>query len=339
MKKEENMSYKDKAVLVTGGTGMIGRQLVDMLIDQGAQVRIASLDDPSRAHPDAEYHKIDLMSFSNCMKMCKDMEYVFHLAGVKGPPGVVTKKAATILVSFLRFNTNMMEAARQSGIDRYLYTSTIGIYGPAEIFYEDAVWDSYPSDNDWYGGWGKRMGELQADAYKEEYGWDRVAIVRPANVYGQYDNFDPLNSMVVPSLIRRAVDGEDPLVVWGDGTPLRDFIHVKDVARGMLIAMDKGLGMSINLASGTGISIKELVDIIIKNLDKKPKVVWDSSKPSGDKTRVMDITQARKIGFNPTISIQEGIKETIEWYKGNKDIVDEYHNVFKNNQREEEIYG
>jgi len=323
------MQFDGKKILVTGGTGMIGRQLVDMLIERGADVRIASLDDSSRAHPDAEYHKIDLMSFSNCMKMCEDIEYVFHLAGVKGAPGIVTQKAATILVSFLRFNTNMMEAARQCGAERYLFTSTIGVFGPSEIFYEDKVWDSFPSKNDWYGAWAKRMGELQAEAYEKEYGWNGISIVRPANVYGPYDNFDPLNSMVIPSLIRRAVDGENPLTVWGDGTPVRDFIHAKDVAEGMLIAIDKGLGKAINLASGTGTSIKKIANIIADNMEEKPEIVWDASKPSGDKKRVMDITIARKIGFKPCISIEEGIKETIKWYKENRAIVDNYHNVLR----------
>jgi len=308
---------------------MIGRQLVDLLIKKGANVKIASLDDPSRAHIEAEYHRVDLMDFSNCMKVCKDIDYVFHLAGIKGGPGLVTKRAATIFVSFLRFNTNMMEAAFQNNVNRYLFTSTIGVYAPAEVFYEDSVWETFPSKNDWYGGWAKRMGELQAEAYQVEHGWDRVAIVRPSNVYGPYDNFDPDNAMVIPSLIRRAVNGEDPFVVWGDGTPIRDFIHAKDVACGMLVAMEKGLGQAINLGSGKGVSIKEIVDIIINNLDKKPKVIWDTSKPSGDKKRVMDITKAKKLGFEPSISIEDGAKETMEWYKKNKNIADKRYNVFK----------
>jgi len=308
---------------------MIGRQLVDLLIKKGANVKIASLDDPSRAHIEAEYHRVDLMDFSNCMKVCKDIDYVFHLAGIKGGPGLVTKRAATIFVSFLRFNTNMMEAAFQNNVNRYLFTSTIGVYAPAEVFYEDSVWETFPSKNDWYGGWAKRMGELQAEAYQVEHGWDRVAIVRPSNVYGPYDNFDPDNAMVIPSLIRRAVNGEDPFVVWGDGTPIRDFIHAKDVACGMLVAMEKGLGQAINLGSGKGVSIKEIVDIIINNLDKKPKVIWDTSKPSGDKKRVMDITKAKKLGFEPNISIEDGAKETMEWYKKNKNIADKRYNVFK----------
>ena len=194
------------------------------------------------------------------------MDYVFHLAGIKGSPGIVMKKAATIFVSFLRFNTNMMEAAWQCGVERYLFTSTIGVYSPAEVFYEDDVWKTFPSKNDWYGGWAKRMGELQAETYNVEHGWDKIAIVRPANVYGPYDNFEPANSMVIPSLIRRAIDGENPFTVWGDGSPVRDFIHARDVAKGMILAIEKGCGRAINLGSGNGTSIKNLVEIILKQL-------------------------------------------------------------------------
>lgn len=320
--------YKGKNVLVTGGTGLIGRPLVEMLIKKGARVRVASLDDPSRAHPEAEFCKVDLTEFNNCLRVCDGVDYVFHLAGIKGSPAVVLKKAATILVSFLRFNTNMMEAAYQCGVDRYLYSSTIGVYPPAEVFKEEDMWKGPPSKKDKFGGWAKRIGELQAEAYKVEYGWDRITIVRPANVYGPYDNFDPANSMVIPSLIKRAVEGENPLVVWGDGSPVRDFIHARDVARGMLIAIEKGLGQAINLGSGTGVSIKKIVDIITGNTEVKPKIVWDTSKLSGDKTRVVDISKAKALGFQPEISIEEGTKEVMDWYRQNKDMPDKRFNVF-----------
>lgn len=332
MGQEGRLNFEGKNILVTGGTGLIGRPLVEMLIEGGARVRIASLDDPSRAHPRAEYHRVDLTEFSNCLKVCDGMDYVFHLAGVKGSPGIIMKKAATIFVSFIRFNTHMMEAAHRCGVERYLYTSTIGVYSPAEIFYEDDVWKTFPSKNDWYAGWAKRMGELQAQAYDAEYGWDKIAIVRPANVYGPYDNFDPLNAMVIPSLVKRAVDGENPLTVWGDGSAVRDFIHARDVARGMIIAIEKGLGQVINLGSGTGVSIKEIVDIIIANMKVKPEVAWDTSKPTGDRKRVMDISRAKAIGFRPTISLEEGIKEVMDWYCRNKDEVNKRYDVFSKQQ-------
>jgi len=321
--------YKDKKILVTGGTGLIGRPLVEMLIGQGAKVRIASLDDPSRAHPEAEFKQVNLTRFENCLEVCQDMDYVFNLVGIKGSPAVTLGKPASFFVPTIIFNTNMMEAARQSKVERYLFTSTVGVYAPAETFYEDDVWKSFPSENDKFAGWAKRMGELQAEAYKIEYGWDKIAIVRPANVYGPYDNFDPDNAMVIPSLIKRALDGEDPFVVWGDGTPIRDFIHAKDVARGMLVALEKCPGYPLNLGSGTGHSIEKIVEIIINNLEKKPKVVWDISKPSGDKKRLMDISRAKALGWKPKITLEEGIKEVMKWYKKNKDIVNKRYNVFR----------
>jgi len=323
------ISYKDKKVLVTGGTGMIGRQLVDILIEQGAGVRIASLDCPERAHPKAEFRRVDLTRLDNCLDVCKGIDFVFHLAGVKGSPAVVMKRPATMFYAFISFNTNMMEAARRCRVERYLYTSTIGVYSPAEVFHEEDVWKTFPSEKDRIGGWAKRMGELQADACKIEYGWDEIAIVRPANVYGPYDNFDLESAMVIPSLIKRALDGEDPLKVWGDGSQIRDFIHAKDVAKGMMIALEKGLGQAINLGSGQGVSIKEIVDIIVNNMKDKPKVIWDTSKPTGDKKRLMDTSKAEAIGFKPEISISDGIKEVMDWYSKNKSIVKNRYDVFK----------
>ncbi|MEK6880563.1 MAG: NAD-dependent epimerase/dehydratase family protein, partial [Nanoarchaeota archaeon] len=224
---------------MTGGTGMIGRQLVYLLLQEGALVRVASLDDATWAVEGAEFIRADLTKFDNCLKVCNGMDYVFHLAGVKGSPKLTMKNPASFFVPTILFNTNMMEAARQSKVERYLFTSTVGVYAPSEVFYEDDVWKTFPSENDKFAGWAKRMGELQAEAYKIEYGWDKISIVRPANVYGDYDNFDLETGMVVPSLIKRAVDGEDPRVVWGYGSPIRDFIHAKDVARRMMIVVGK----------------------------------------------------------------------------------------------------
>lgn len=322
------MIYKNKKILVTGGTGLIGIPLVNMLIKEGAKVRIASLDDPSRAHPEAEFYNADLTKFENCMKVCLGVDFVFHLAGIKGSPAMTKEKPASFFVPTITFNTNMMEAARRQGVKRYLYTSTIGVYSPAEVFHEDDVWTTHPSKHDRFAGWAKRMGELQAESYKIEYGWKDIAIVRPANVYGPYDNFDPNNAMVIPSLIKRALGNENPLSVWGDGSAVRDFIHAKDVARGMMLALEKMPEGPINLGSGTGVSIKKIVEIIRDNMEKKPEIVWDTSKSSGDKKRLMSIVRAEKIGFKPSITIEEGIKEVMEWYRENKDLVSKRYNVF-----------
>ncbi len=321
--------YNEKKVLVTGGTGLIGRPLVDMLVQQGAKVTIVSLDDPNRAPPGVTFKQTDLREFSNCLEICKDQEIVFQLAGVKGSPAMTAKRPASFFVPTITFSINMMEAARRAGVERFLFTSSVGVYAPAEVFYEDDVWKTFPSPNDRFAGWAKRMGELQAEAYKLEYNWDKISIVRPANVYGAYDNFDPNNAMVIPSLIHRAMNGENPLTVWGDGSPVRDFIHAKDVANGMMLAIEKGINEPINLGSGAGVTIKEIAEIVAANVPNGPiEIKWDTTKPQGDAKRLMDMTRAQSHGFKPQISILDGIKETIQWYKDNHDIANNRYNAF-----------
>jgi GDP-L-fucose synthase len=321
--------YKNKKTLVTGGTGLIGRPLVDMLVKAGADVTIASLDEPSRAPLGVKFVKIDLREFSSCMKVCEGNEIVFQLAGVKGSPKMCAEKPASFLVPTVTFSFNMMEAARRCSVARFLFTSSVGVYQPAEVFYEDDVWKTFPSPNDRFAGWAKRLAELQAEAYKIEYGWDKISIVRPANVYGPFDNFDPENAMVIPSLINRALSGENPLTVWGDGSPIRDFIHAKDVARGMMLAVEKGINEPINLGSGSGVTIREVAETIANSVPSGAvPIVWDVSKPAGDKKRLMDMTRAASYGFKCEVSLEEGIKETIDWYLQNKDQINNRYNAF-----------
>jgi GDP-L-fucose synthase len=174
------------------------------------------------------------------------------------------------------------------------------------------------------------MGELQADTYHIQYGWDKVSIVRPANVYGRYDNFDPANAMVIPSLIRRIVDGENPLVVWGDGTPVRDFIHARDCAAGMIYMVEHEFTPPVNLGSGVGVSIKELVDELVDISDEKPPIVWDSTKPKGDAIRKLDMTRAYSLGFRSQMSLRDGLKEVYNFYKdeANRTLVSKRYNIF-----------
>ena len=321
--------YKNKNVLVTGGTGLIGRPLVEMLVKEGAHVTVVSLDDPKRAPLGVTFKRVDLREFSNCVEICKGQDIVFQLAGIKGSPAMTAKRPASFFVPTLTFSINMMEAARRAEVKRYLYTSSVGVYAPAEVFYEDDVWKTFPSPNDRFAGWAKRMGELQADAYKIEYAWNHISIVRPANVYGPYDNFDPNNAMVIPSLIKRAMDGENPLTVWGDGSPIRDFIYASDVAKGMMLVVEKGINEPINLGSGTGITIKTIAEMIARHVPGGPiDIIWDITKPKGDAKRLMDMTRAAANGFKPSISIEEGIKETIAWYTKHRDEIDHRYNAF-----------
>ena len=320
--------FENQNVLVTGGTGMIGRQLVSLLVEQGANVSVVSLDQPIGLPEGVRFLKADLTYFDKCLKICEGMDYVFNLVGVKGSPKMCREQPADFMVPMLQFNTNMMEAARRQNVKWYLYTSSVGVYHPAEVFNEADVWKTFPSENDRFAGWAKRIGELQAEAYSIQYGWDCVSIVRPANVYGPYDNFDPENAMVVPSLIRKSFEN-DVLEVWGDGSPIRDFIHSKDVALGMLHMVENGITEPVNLGSGDGVTIKTIVDLVVKHCDRNIDVMWDTTKPTGDARRVFDMTRAHSHGFAPTMSIEEGIVDTIKWFSENRDIVDLRHNAFR----------
>jgi GDP-L-fucose synthase len=208
----------------------------------------------------------------------------------------------------------MIEAAYNAGVEWFLYTSSVGVYHPTEVFVEDDVWSTFPSENDWYAGWAKRIGEMNVEAYMEEYRWNKCSIVRPANVYGPNDNFGEW-SMVVPSLIKKAYENE-VLEVWGDGSPIRDLIYAEDVARGMIHMVQNEVTEPVNLGSGTGVTIKEIAEIVAKYFDKE--IVWDTTKPMGDMKRLMDMSRAKSYGFESKISFEDGIQKTIEWYKENK---------------------
>lgn len=320
--------FKNKKVLVTGGTGMIGRQLVSLLLDRAADVYVASLDEGVGLDKRVKHKKINLVEFSSCLDACSGMDYVFNLVGIKGSPKMCKEQPADFMVPMLQFNTNMMEAAHRAKVKWYLYTSSVGVYHPAEVFKEEDVWRTFPSDNDKFAGWAKRIGELQAEAYSIQYGSSNISIVRPANVYGPYDNFDVENAMVVPSLIRKAHENSE-LVVWGDGSPIRDFIFSKDVALGMIYAVENSITEPLNLGSGKGVKIRDLVEVIVDNLEFSIDVRWDTDKPSGDAKRILDMSRAKSYGFENQYSLEQGIKETVKWFKENKDIIDRRHNAFR----------
>jgi GDP-L-fucose synthase len=316
------LDLKNKRILVTGGTGMIGREVVSLLLSEGAVVTVVSIDDPVDMPSEINFSKLDLREFNNCISVCKDADIVFHVAGIKGSPKVAKESPAKFMVPMIQFNTNILQAAYESDVEWVLYTSSMGVYAPSSIFVEDSVWgesNPYPSRNDWFAGWAKRVGELQLEAYRTE-GWDRFSIVRPANVYGKYDNFNPETCMVVPALINRVMGGENPLSVWGDGSCIRDFIYAKDVARGMLHAVKNGISAPMNLASGTGISIKDLVEAIVRASGEHLEICWDASKPSGDAMRVLSMEHSNSVGFFPETSLDEGVRQVIEWYNQNRDF-------------------
>ena len=285
---------------------MIGQALVELLYDTtSANIMVADLPN------------VDLRDRKDCKAVCEGQDIVFHLAGIKGSPQRCMEAPASFSVPMIQFNANMIEAAYNADVEWFLYTSSVGVYHPTEVFVEDDVWKTFPSVHDWYAGWTKRIGELQAQAYQIQYGWNEISIVRPTNTYGPYDDFDSDGATAVPSLIRKFLSGKSSVVIWGDGSNVRDFMYSEDVARGMMLVMKKSPGPEypVNLGSGKRHSIKDLVNIILDKVDKKPEIVWDTSKITGDNIRVMNIDRAKSLGFKQTISLEEGVRQTINWYR------------------------
>ena len=326
------MDFKGKKVLVAGGTGLIGIPLVKMLIEEeGAKVTIVSLDSIKRAHPNARFLHADLTDLGNCKSACYGMDYVFNLLCVKGSPDAMRKYPATFFEKNLLLDIQLLRAASATkSVRGYLLASSLAVYPPAPVFRENAVWGRNPSRNDWYAGWAKRMGELQVEAHQQQFGDEmKISIVRPTNTYGPYDNFNPENAMVVPSLIRRAVGGENPLIVKGDGSEVRDFLHARDVARGMLLVAKAEHTTPVNLGSGSGVLIRDLVIAVAMNVNPIPNIEWDATAGAGDAIRVMNIERARSLGFEPKIPLEDGIYETVEWYRSEYKNVGKQYNPFK----------
>ncbi|MEK7615686.1 MAG: NAD-dependent epimerase/dehydratase family protein [Patescibacteria group bacterium] len=319
-------NFENKKVLVTGGTGMIGREIVKILADAGAKVIIVSLD--QLIVDDRADHVLgDLTDFAFVKKITEGMDYVFHVAGIKGSIEVTKSKPASFFVPLLMMNTNVLEACRINNVNKVVYTSSIGAYASAEVFREGENQDGPPMDM--FPGWAKRMAELQVEAYRIQYEMKNFAIVRPCNVYGPGDNFDPENAMVIPTLMARIFRKENPVVIWGDGSAVRDFAFSRDVAEGTILALHHGTGGSfVNLGSGQGVTIKELVETLRTFLDFN--YVFDTTKPSGFPRRVMDIARAREvIHYNPTTSLRDGLEETWKWYLEHQDEYLKRKNYFK----------
>lgn len=327
IKDEVLRSFAGKNALITGGTGMIGRQVALMLCDAGAHVRIVSLDN-IWVDERAEHVHADLTDFSVCKGLTSDMDFVFHIAGIKGSIEVTQSKPASFFVPILMMNTNTLEACRLNNVAKIVYTSSIGAYANAEIFREAEGSDGPPMDM--FPGWAKRMAEKQIEAYRIQYGLDNFAVVRPCNVYGPGDNFDPKNAMVIPTLMHRIFSKEDPVVVWGDGSAIRDFAYSRDCAEGVILALYHGTKGHpfLNLGSGIGYSIRDLIDALHGFLTFNH--FFDATKPSGFPRRVMDITLARQaIDYNPTITLIDGLKETWDWFVANQDEYLQKKNYFK----------
>jgi len=195
--------------------------------------------------------------------------------------------------------------------------SSVGVYEPAEEFVEDTVWKTLPSPNDWFPSWSKRIPEIYLEAYKVQHNWEDWTIVRPANIFGEYDNFGE-GATVIGATCRKVYESDGEIEAWGDGTPTRDFIYAGDVADGCIKCLEDKLHITTNLGSGEEISIKRMIETVAKVSGKEIKINWDTSKPNGDMRRRMSTKIQEQFGLLPKLGFEEGIKETYKYYEQNR---------------------
>jgi len=313
--------WKNKSVLVTGGTGFIGSHLVDRLVNFDSKVTVLYRStDKNIAHlkDRITLFKGDCTNIEDALAACKGQQIVLNLAARVGSIQYNMTHQATMMRDNLLIATTMLDAAKKTNVERFLVVSAACIY-PRDCKIPTPETEGFrdePEPTNGGYGWAKRMAELLGKYYQEEYGM-KIAIVRPYNCYGPRDHFDPKVSHVIPGLIKRVLEGENPLKVWGSGNQTRAFLYVDDLVDGMLLATERyPLADAVNLGMDEEVSIKDLIHKIVKIASVKTEIVFDTTKPDGSPRKNCDNTKAReKLGFKAKVSLDEGLKKTIDWYK------------------------
>lgn len=308
--------WNDKKILVTGGAGFLGSFVVKKLYDRGVNA------DNIRVPRSKEF---DLRRWDNCQKVVKDVDIVIHLAAKVGGIGFNQNYPATLFYDNAIMGIQLMEAARLENIEKFVALGTICAYPKFTPvpFKEEDIWNGYPEETNAPYGLAKKMMLVQSKAYRQQYGFNSIFLL-PVNLYGPGDNFDPCCSHVIPALIKKCVDaideGKNEITIWGTGKATREFLYVEDATEGIVLAAEKyNKSDPVNIGSGFEISIKNLVDMIVKVTGFKGRVVWDRSKPDGQPRRCLDTSRAEKeFGFKAKTRFEEGLKKTVEWYRAQK---------------------
>lgn len=311
--------FKGEQVLVTGGSGLIGRHLIELLLKEGATVRtsVGSRPLPEKIREHTEVLHVDLSDPEVCKKITKDVRYVFHLAAFVGGVKQNTEHPAAMMTNNLVLNSNVIKASQQAGVERYAFVSCGCVYPDIDgIINEEMAWSGPPAAGAIHFGWTKRVGELEAQAYQQEFGMN-VSIIRPSNAYGPGDLYDKYRSHAVPALIMKAVERLKPFKIWGSGESKRDFIYAGDVARGIMLAMEKySTGDPVNISTGKPSSINELAEKILRLSGyNDAEILHESPNLTGSSSKVLNPQKAiQKMNFKPEVDLEEGLRQTIESY-------------------------
>lgn len=306
--------WKGKRVLLTGGSGFLGSQVEEKL----------------RAHSSGEADifiprrkDYDLVHFVDVQRAYRDAkpDIVIHLAAEVGGIGANRANPGRFFYNNLMMGAQLMEVGRQLGLEKFVAIGTICAYPKFTPvpFREEDLWNGYPEETNAPYGLAKKMMLVQSQSYREQYGFNSIFLL-PVNLYGPRDNFDPQTSHAIPAIIRKCVeavrDRKDEIILWGTGSPTREFVHVDDVAEGIVLAAERyNSSDPVNLGSGMEISIRSLAELIARLTGFKGRITWDATQPDGQPRRFLDTSKAERLfGFRARVQFEEGLKNTIDWY-------------------------
>ena len=317
--------WTNKRAIVTGGAGFLGSFVVEKLKQRGA----TDIFIPRKKDYDlTDRHAIDSMYEEALKGIDPQNVLVIHLAANVGGIGANREHPAEFFYDNMIMGVELMHQAYKRGIGKFVATGTVCAYPKFTPvpFKEDDLWNGYPEETNAPYGLAKKMMLVQAQSYRQQYGFNAIFLL-PVNLYGPRDNFNLQTSHVIPALIRKAVEaserGDPELLVWGDGSPTREFLYVEDAAEGILTAAEKYDGPDpVNLGSGYEISIKDLSELIVQLTDFEGRLAWQTDKPNGQPRRGLDVSRAQEyFGWRAQVPFEEGVRRTIEWFKANREKI------------------